>query len=316
MKARAAMAAGSFALRRRLSPATFGPDQGPIVVGGVGGSGTRVVADIMRRLGVYTGADLNRAGDNKWFTLLCKLPRWDLDELSADAARITCSFDLLERAMTGKLAPAGADGRAIADIVARCIAWSARGDLPDDRSPEWLHDRAKSLRRSWRCVPATAALWGWKEPNSHLFLPQLQSHFGSRLRYVHVIRNGAYMAHSRNKAQVMRWGQQLGVADAATATPAATLDYWITSNELAITRGAAMPEGSFLLVNHDELCAAPREGIARFIRFLSIDPPAAVMDELVELPSAPKPLPQSAQELQLEFGAARLERVRALGFPV
>ena len=33
--------------------------QGPVVVGGVGGSGTRVVEEIMRRLNIYTGSDLN-----------------------------------------------------------------------------------------------------------------------------------------------------------------------------------------------------------------------------------------------------------------
>ena len=58
---------------------------GPVVVGGVGGSGTRVVEQMLRQLGVYTGADLNSAGDNRWFTLLCKLPRWDLGSLGPDS---------------------------------------------------------------------------------------------------------------------------------------------------------------------------------------------------------------------------------------
>jgi hypothetical protein len=83
--------------------AKFADDQGPIVVGGVGGSGTRVIATMMRVLGVYTGADLNKAGDNKWFTFLCKLPRFDLDGSEEDAVLVARSLDLLERAMRGSL---------------------------------------------------------------------------------------------------------------------------------------------------------------------------------------------------------------------
>ena len=37
---------------------------GPVVVGGVGGSGTRVVAELLRSLGIFMGDDLNHANDN------------------------------------------------------------------------------------------------------------------------------------------------------------------------------------------------------------------------------------------------------------
>lgn len=36
----------------------------PIAIGGVGGSGTRVVAELVRRLGVFTGDNLNKFNDN------------------------------------------------------------------------------------------------------------------------------------------------------------------------------------------------------------------------------------------------------------
>jgi len=39
----------------------FGP---PIVVGGLGGSGTRVIALMLERLGFFMGDDLNHAHDN------------------------------------------------------------------------------------------------------------------------------------------------------------------------------------------------------------------------------------------------------------
>ena len=46
--------------------------QAPIAIGGVGGSGTRVIASILKEVGIYIGGDLNHANDNLWFTLLFK----------------------------------------------------------------------------------------------------------------------------------------------------------------------------------------------------------------------------------------------------
>ena len=133
-------------------------------------------------------------------------------------------------------------------------------------------------------VPEGAPRWGWKEPNSHLFLAQLQTHFGDRLRYVHVIRNGFYMAHSANQSQVRRWGARFGI-EADLDSPVASLDYWIRSNELAIERGRSMRPGSFFLVNHDQLCESPREEMTSLVDFLGTRP-SQVRSSRNSLPSA------------------------------
>ena len=292
----------------------FRTEQGPIVVGGVGGSGTRIVVEIMRQLGVYTGSELNRAGDNKWFTLLCKLPRFDLDEASPDAALVARSLDLLERAMRGQLSPRK-DLRPILEVVERCLSVERAQPLPDDRPPDWLRDIAATVGRSRRTVPRGAPLWGWKEPNSHLFLPHLLRQFDERLRYVHVIRNGVYMAHSRNQAQVIRWGRLFGVVvDDATPTPQQSLDYWLAANELAVERGRAMQPGNFLLFNHDDLCRDPRRHVPKLVEFLGFHPPGSVMEQLVALPHPPASTKLTLGEMESEFGPDRLTRVRGLGF--
>jgi hypothetical protein len=292
----------------------FEPQQGPVVIGGLGGSGTRVVVEIMRRRRVFTGSNLNRAGDNKWFSLLCKLPRWDLDPDGPDGPAVRRSLQLLEKAMTGLLVPTRDERRAISEVVRRCSAWAEQGDLRDDRTDEWLHDVADSLGHARVGVPKDAPLWGWKEPNSHLFVPHLRAYFGDRLRYVHVIRNGIYMAHSRNQTQLLRWGSQFGVEGDAPASPERSLDYWIASNKLAIEHGRAMPVGTFLLVNYDDLCASPREGVRRFVEFLGVETPEVDLEELVAVPKPARPLEVSLEQLQMEFGDERLAEVRALGF--
>ena len=199
-------------------------------------------------------------------------------------------------------------------MVRRCSAFAKQGDLSDDRSDAWLNRIAGTLLRSRGGVPDDSPLWGWKEPNSHLLLPHLQAYFGDRLRYVHVVRNGVYMAHSPDQAQPPRWGPQFGIEGGLSAEPVRSLDYRIASNTLAIERGRAMPAGHFLLVNHDDLCASPRDEVRRFVGFLGIETPEALTEELMALPNPPRPLEFTAEEMRREFGDERLAKVRALGF--
>jgi len=287
---------------------------GPVVVGGVGGSGTRVVAGMLRDLRVYTGSDLSAAGDNLWFTLLCKLPRWELEGPAAESEDLARSFETLERAMTGRLTPERDDREWIDGVVTRCTTWWQTDRLPDDEPPEWLRARASSLRRSRRRIPSRTSLWGWKEPNSHVLLPSLQQHFGDRLRYVHVIRNGLNMAYSRNQSQAQRWGAQYGIPSARPPGPVAALDYWLEANSVAIARGRAMPSASFLLLNYDELCTTPLEGVGRLVDFVGLHPSGQVVRRLVDIPREPGHRHPPVGELQEVFGAERLERVRELGF--
>jgi Sulfotransferase family len=294
--------------RKRPHP-HFEAAQGPIVIGGVGGSGTRAVIEVVRRLGIYTGNQLNPAGDNEWFTLLSKLPRWRDDERDS----VMRSFDLLERAMQGVLVPTRGERKDIAEIVARCAVWIEQRDLLDSMSEDWLRTVSTSLLRSRDVVPEGAHFWGWKEPNSHIFLSELQAFFGDRLRYVHVIRNGFYMAHSANQSQVKRWGPRFGI-EAGLDSPVASLDYWIRSNELAIERGRRMRPGSFFLVNHDQLCESPREEVTKFVEFLRIRPSDQELEELIALPQEPKSMAISRQGVVAEFGEGRVDRVEALGF--
>ena len=46
----------------------------PVVVGGIGGSGTRVIAEMLVELGCHIGDDLNKSLDNLWFVLLFNYP--------------------------------------------------------------------------------------------------------------------------------------------------------------------------------------------------------------------------------------------------
>ncbi len=76
-------------------------DVGPVAIGGVGGSGTRLVADIVSQCGFYLGSSLNGNLDNLWFTFLLKRPYWFTNFPSDD--EIVKALRLFERWKNTKL---------------------------------------------------------------------------------------------------------------------------------------------------------------------------------------------------------------------
>jgi len=51
-------------------------ENGPIVIAGVGGSSTRLVADLLSLFGIFLGDDLKIASDNLLYTLLFRRRTW------------------------------------------------------------------------------------------------------------------------------------------------------------------------------------------------------------------------------------------------
>ncbi|MFT6289321.1 MAG: hypothetical protein ACJA09_004089 [Alcanivorax sp.] len=63
----------------QVEPQTF--NSLPVAIGGVDGSGTRLIADIMMQLGYELGTDLNGPKDNLAFSFLFKRAElWSLDD--------------------------------------------------------------------------------------------------------------------------------------------------------------------------------------------------------------------------------------------
>ena len=60
-----------------------------VIVGGIGGSGTRLIAMILASLGLNIGNDLNEAYDNLTFTLLFK--RQNILEISDNENGFKCA---------------------------------------------------------------------------------------------------------------------------------------------------------------------------------------------------------------------------------
>jgi hypothetical protein len=233
-------------------------------MGGVGGSGTRVLAHWLRVLGVNLVPPLNGPLDSLAFTVLFKAPNRFRGPDAGQAMR--AAVDAFRWLTTGE----GDSTRALATLTRACARIGVSGVPPagSHRGP-WAAGvmvRARAARRFTR----GDGPWGWKEPNSHLFIAELAERFPGIL-YIHTIRNGVDMASSENQQQAENWRQHLEVPVEASGRMAA-LEYWIRANERATAQMARLGSGKSLLVRYEDLVAEPEGTLLGVARFLRLDP--------------------------------------------
>lgn len=277
-----------------------------IAVGGLGGSGTRVIARMLQMLDIYVGGSLNGKLDNLWFTLLFKRPSWF--RAMPEPHDFFFALSMFRRAMENGLAgnlPRDAEERLRA-IKVEVVRTGESLGLMATTLEEFLHSRRYDRRRFRG--------WGWKEPNTHVFLPQIAAAFPN-LKYVHVIRNGLDMAFSSNQQQLANWGALIGrvEVDGVRLSPKMALDFWITANRRATDIGNVLGPDMFHLLNYDRLCAHPEEEIRSLLRFLRLDGQGADPAPLKQI-IAPVSVGRFRNHPDHGFTPGQLEAVRELGF--
>lgn len=287
---------------------------GPIAIGGGGGSGTRLVAEILIQLGFYMGSVLNFANDNLWFTLLFKRPKWFIKNAKRES-QIFKGLSIFEKVMNGSFRPRGDE---FVFILRAAIEMSLFGHnyLRAGRGL-WPLRQIVAMIRSQNPDPSRYIGWGWKEPNTHMYIPYLSRHFNN-LRYIHIIRHGLDMAYSRNQTQLHSWGDFFGVRvpDSPALLPHALLRYWVESNKRAIALGKELLNKRFLLLNFDELCLNPGQKISMLIDFLGLDTKCVNMDKLMRLPQFPQSAGRYKKYDLSVFDRDEIEAVREFGFTV
>ncbi len=272
-----------------------------LAVGSLGGSGTRVIADILSALGVFMGAKLNDSSDNLLFTLLFKNPVWFH---TATQDQIQYRLYLFEKITTGvKLNLT--EMRDLLQISIRAEHVSMRTSVSIllanlDRTPE-----------------RTVDSWGWKEPNTQLFIEHISTYF-NRFKYIQVIRHGLDMAFSSNRQQLRNWNHlfNLDERDKSKNSNALQLDYWIKSNQYAIENGKRLLGTNFYLLNYDRLCQDPRQEIAALCAFLAIDPNTARQQMLIDMVHISPSTNRYKQRDLSVFSNEQLAQVQKLGFAI
>jgi Sulfotransferase family len=287
----------------------------PVVIGGVGGSGTRLFARIFTQAGFFLGSDLNLENDNLWFTLLFRRPRWYQKVATRKESRIFTGLCLLTKTMLGTGALTFNE---LAFLMGAAIEMSVNLQISNKAMRGiWPFGRARNMLRAARTpLPKNYRGWGWKEPNSHIYLPCLFRQFPA-LKYIHVIRHGLDLAFSINQVQLYNWSFLFGLEPPKSKShvPAASLKYWVRANQRAVDLGKNFPD-RFLSVNFDELCRSPAQEIKRILDFTDVRIPA---DEFARLCELPQRQASSGRYLQRDcsvFDPADVEAVRRFGFEV
>ncbi len=224
-----------------------------VAIGGVGGSGTRVIAQCLQEIGFYMGDDLNESKDNLWFTLLFnRLEVLHTNEKEFD--------DLLEIFLSAILArPSKVHESA---TLLQSLAAHDREHL----SAAWLRRRVETMLNIPHAHTPTHA--GWKAPNTHIVLERMTSRLGG-LRYIHVIRNGLDMAFSNNQNQARLWGPSI-TGRPYQAGPAYSLHYWRRAHERVFEIGREMTD-RFLVIRFEDFCQNPIHGIRVIGNFAGIE---------------------------------------------
>ena len=291
---------------------TFGPVKSPVVIGGVGGSGTRVVAEITALFGFYLGMDLNNASDNLTYTLLFKRPEWFRNNIDNDK-QINTGLSILEKSLiTGKTL--SFRERIFLRRAARDMAKHGHNREGEGKG-DWPMQRLSFIKEPHLPDASEIRGWGWKEPNSHLLIHHFNDFFPD-LKYIHTLRHGLDMAYSSNQQQLYNWAPLFGIGlpEQEKDIPQASFRFWVEANRKAIKTGEMLGKEKFLLVNFDELCSNPLPGVARIAAFLGISPDEESSRAAVKLPVLPASAGRYKSHKGDKFNAEDLNFLQDLGF--
>jgi len=281
----------------------------PVAVGGVGGSGTRVVAEVLRAFGLYMGSELNTASDNLWFTLLFRRPDWYRAHHANHGQEVGKALSIFDRAMRGSGKFDENDYR----LVIGAFEEVASIQRNYTRPLQW----ADSLINAVLADEQAERDWGWKEPNTHMYLEHINDYFDG-IKYVHVIRHGLDMVFSRNQFQFLSWGELFGLPRSGPAAmfPRAVLEYWIRANRRAIASGEQFYGDRFMLLRFEDLCASPEEQIGRLAAFLGRRVESTELRRMAAAVHRPKSIMRyKCQELDI-FTEEQLAAVEEFGFSI
>jgi hypothetical protein len=228
---------------------------GLFAIGGVGGSGTRAAAMLVRNCGAWIGDDLNPALDNLAFTLMFKRASVLIDP----DARIAALFNLFAGRLQGRcLGP---------DVLDGLRSLTCQGRF--SHSAEWLEERLQRLGQPV-ALSSGQARPGWKEPNTHVIIERLLR-ICPQLVYVHIVRDPFYLANSANQHQLRNWGPSF-LDRPVEVSPGEALAYWVAVHRRLASLQDAYP-GRILFSSYDRLTSDPVAEAGRLIGFLGLHAP-------------------------------------------
>ncbi len=256
-----------------------------VLVAGLGGSGTRVFSELLESMGLVGPALINRSKDD----LI-------LSQMMSDS-------EIRTAPNSGKL------GRFLSEFEAYIS-----GEQTDAQLDKWLLNlqrkqhpllpkkRAEMLASFREWDEDRSGIRFYKEPNLHIFYPELLLHF-SELKAIYVLRDGRYMARSKNTNQLERWGSYFGIS---TKEPLedGLFRIWEIAGKRMIGWSQKIGTDRLLLLRLEDLLEKPETVAKNLFDWLDLNSSTRDRHPFRPTDSAPRSLPhpgkpewQSALEL-------------------
>lgn len=122
------------------------------------------------------------------------------------------------------------------------------------------------------CVPdAQCQTWGWKNPRSMLLLPLIHCVL-PEMRFIHLVRDGRYMAYSNNQAQLLKHGRiMLENFDPPVYSPVCAIDFWQKAN-LGVARfGQSVIGRRYCWMRYEDLVCGDPLVLSPLAKFLDVN---------------------------------------------
>lgn len=273
-----------------------------ISIGGMGGSGTRVVAEILLKIGVFMGDELNDSNDNLVFTRLFKNPSWyKKSSNKARQKRMNLFYDYMS---LNKLS--------IFYKIEMLVAYKTN---PLIAPPADLYKRvfSRTFNRNNNILN-----WGWKEPNTQFYALELLTKF-KHLKYIHVIRHGLDMAFSNNTQQLKNWGWKYNININGLETKqdlaVKQLEFWIKSTKEMIEVSKKF-KNRILFLDYTYLCKDPSFMVNKLVEFMEISVSTNIIESLLSIPKNIG-IHNKFQEYDISFFPSnQISEVKKLGYQI
>lgn len=272
-------------------------DNKPIVIGGLGGSGTRLFAGLLQEAGVHIGSHLNKSLDNLWFTFLFRRP----SSFPFSNIQLDTLFGLFEKGMAHDRYYSLSEKL----LLLRCaVEFATNNYVPSGR----LSFPASTLASFFKsAVNSPAKRWGWKEPNSHLFLQYLLNRY-SNLKYIHVIRHPLDAVYGSNYLQYHNWAHYF------IRTPRSKEFGMLDFYEAVHTRVLSTNDSRILVIRFEDLIQHPSTVASKVFSFAGLVVPDEKVKEMTSLISNDRARPRYNQHSWSHLEPRILEVATKFGY--
>jgi hypothetical protein len=206
--------------------------EAPVIVGAIGGSGTRVVENILEQAGVFMGTQLNENKDavpvrefyRKWRNAWCGFSQGNLRWNLAD-------FE---------------------------------DSVPFSRMRE---EFGEAIEQHLKEKPDENMAWGVKVPQNILFLPFLHF-FYPKMRFIQIVRDGMDMVYSTNWNVRLVGEFVLSEKEKGLPLGVQQILSWWRVNKCAHDYGKRVLRNRYLLIRFESLCMQPDHTVEGILDFL------------------------------------------------